>query len=42
LDERSGGRYRAGEPVVDLCRACRAERAHTAIAVDSDGRVLRV
>ena len=42
MDERSGGRYRAGEPVVDLCRACKAERAHTAIAVDSDGRVLRV
>jgi hypothetical protein len=42
LDERGGRRYRAGEPVTDLCRACKAERAHTAIAVDPDGRVLRV
>ena len=42
MDERGGRRYRAGEPVTDLCRACKVERAHTAIAVDSDGRVLRV
>jgi hypothetical protein len=35
-------RYRAGEPVADLCRACKTERGHTAIAVGSDGRVLRV
>jgi len=42
LDESSSRRYRAGEPVMDLCRACKVERAHTAIAVDSDGRVLRV
>jgi len=42
LDEGSGKRYRAGEPVTDLCRACKVERAHTAIAVDSGGRVLRV
>jgi hypothetical protein len=42
LDESSGKRYRAGEPVTDLCRACKTDRAHTAIAVDSDGRVLRV
>jgi hypothetical protein len=42
LDEGSGRRYRAGEPVTDLCRACKTDRAHTAIAVDSDGRVLRV
>jgi hypothetical protein len=40
LDE--GKRYRAGEPVTDLCRACKTERAHTAIAVDAEGRVLRV
>jgi len=42
VDESSGRRYRAGEPVTDLCRACKTDRAHTAIAVDSDGRVLRV
>src|SRR5262245_34082503 len=41
LDERGGG-HRAGESVLDLCRACKAERAHTAIAVDPEGRVLRV
>jgi hypothetical protein len=42
LDEGSSRRHRAGEPVTDLCRACKADRAHTAIAVDSEGRVLRV
>ena len=42
MDESSGRRYRAGEPITDLCRACKAERAHTAVAVDPDGRVLRV
>ena len=42
MDEGGGRRYRAGEPVTDLCRACKAERAHTAIAVDASGRVLRV
>ena len=42
MDERGGGGHRAGEPVTDLCRACKAERAHTAIAVDSAGHVLRV
>ena len=42
MDESSGKRYRAGESITDLCRACKAERAHTAIAVDADGRVLRV
>ena len=42
MEERGDRRYRAGEAVLDLCRACKAERGHTAIAVDSDGRVLRV
>ncbi len=42
MDETSGRSYRAGERVSDLCRACKAERDHTVIAVDSDGRVLRV
>ena len=42
MGEDSGRRYRAGEPVTDLCRACKTERAHTAIAVDPEGRVLRV
>ena len=39
MDE--GKRYRAGEPITDLCRACKAVRNHTAMAVDPDGRVLR-
>lgn len=42
MNEGGERRYRAGEPVTDLCRACKTDRAHTAIAVDSDGRVLRV
>lgn len=35
-------RYRAGESLEDYCRACRNDRLHTVIAVDSDGRPLRV
>jgi hypothetical protein len=35
-------RYRAGQPIEDLCRACKAVRDHTVIAVDDAGRVLRV
>ena len=42
MDAGEGGRHRAGEPVTDLCRACKAVRAHTAIAVDADGEVVRV
>ena len=41
MDERASDGHRAGEPVTDLCRACKTERAHTVIAVDSEGRVLR-
>ena len=35
-------RYRAGEPIDDLCRACKTTRAHTVIAVDPEGRAVRV
>jgi hypothetical protein len=42
VDESDGRRHRAGESITDLCRACKTDRAHTAIAVDSEGRVLRV
>jgi hypothetical protein len=35
-------RRRAGEIVDDLCRACKAPRDHTVIAVDGEGRPLRV
>jgi hypothetical protein len=39
LDEK---RYRAGEPITDLCRACKALRGHTVIAASSEGQALRV
>ena len=42
MDEGGARRYRAGEPITDLCRACKALRGHTVIAADSDGRPLRV
>src|SRR6185295_14632441 len=35
-------RSRAGESVPDLCRACKVVREHTVIAVDGQGRPLRV
>jgi len=34
--------YRAGETLEDLCRACKAERLHTVVVVDAEGRPLRV
>jgi hypothetical protein len=34
--------YRAGESLEDFCRACKTDRLHTVIAVDADGRPLRV
>ncbi len=42
MDEGTARRYRAGEAITDLCRACKAMRGHTVIAVDGGGRVLRV
>jgi hypothetical protein len=39
---RSGRRHRAGESVEDYCRACKTDRMHTVIAVDEDGRPIRV
>jgi hypothetical protein len=39
MEER---RRRAGERIPDLCRACHLTREHTVMAVDGDGRVLRV
>ena len=35
-------RHRAGETTPDLCRACKLTRDHTVMAVDADGRILRV
>jgi hypothetical protein len=35
-------RYRAGESIEDICRACKRDRMHTVIVVDGDGRPIRV
>lgn len=35
-------RYRAGDTIEDICRACKVDRLHTVIVVDGDGRPLRV
>ena len=35
-------RHRAGQTIEDQCRVCKAVRDHTVIAVDDQGRVLRV
>ena len=35
-------RYRAGDSIEDICRACKLDRMHTVIVVDGDGRPLRV
>src|SRR5687767_11015324 len=35
-------RYRAGQSVEDVCRACKADRIHTVIVVDGSGRPIRV
>jgi len=34
--------YRAGGAIEDYCRACKLDRMHTIIAVDGDGRPVRV
>ncbi len=36
------GRLGAGDALQDLCRVCKAVRAHTVIVVDGEGRPLRV
>jgi hypothetical protein len=35
-------RYRAGQSIQDLCRACKTVRTHTVIAADTEGRAARV
>lgn len=42
MSATDGKRYRAGEPTDDLCRACKTTRAHTVMAVDAEGQVVRV
>ncbi len=39
---RTGEPHRAGQAIEDLCRVCKTLREHTVIAVDDQGRVLRV
>ena len=34
--------YRAGQPVDDLCRACKEPREHRVIAASAEGQILRV
>ena len=35
-------RYRAGDSIEDICRACKLDRLHTVVASDNDGRPIRV
>ena len=35
-------RYKAGDSVEDICRACKLDRMHTVIVADADGRPIRV
>ena len=38
----TGRRYRAGDSIEDVCRACKLDRMHTVVVADSDGRPIRV
>jgi hypothetical protein len=40
--EYTARRYRAGDSVEDLCRACKIDRIHTVMVAGQDGRPLRV
>lgn len=42
MDLEGERRYRAGDMVDDLCRACRLARGHRVIVADGSGRPLRV
>ncbi|HEY5907858.1 MAG TPA: hypothetical protein VIZ31_07420 [Vicinamibacteria bacterium] len=42
MSEAQARRYRAGQQIEDLCRACKADRVHTVIAADEQGGVIRV
>ena len=35
-------KYRAGDSIEDICRACKLDRMHTVIVTDPEGRPLRV
>jgi hypothetical protein len=34
-------RYRAGDSVEDICRACKLDRMHTVVVADAEGRPIR-
>ena len=42
MSAAEGKTHRAGQSIDDLCRACKAIRVHTVIAVDGEGRAARV
>jgi hypothetical protein len=35
-------KYRAGDSIEDICRACKLDRMHTVIVADAEGRPIRV
>ena len=35
-------RFKAGDTIEDICRACKVDRMHTVVAADADGTPLRV
>jgi hypothetical protein len=35
-------RYRAGDSIEDICRACKLDRLHTVVAANAEGRPIRV
>ena len=35
-------KYRAGDSIEDICRACKLDRMHTVVVADPDGRPIRV
>ena len=35
-------KYRAGDSIEDVCRACKLDRMHTVIVADTEGRPMRV
>jgi len=42
VSDAEGRRYRVGTSIEDLCRACKAIRLHTIMAIDAQGEVARV
>jgi RNase P subunit RPR2 len=42
MNRNTQRRFRAGDSLQDLCRACKTVRGHTVIVADSEGGILRV